>query len=46
VLKDVNYVHMKVYRHDITQWRDEAFHVEGELATTLKDVLKEEKDIC
>lgn len=46
VLEDVNYVRMKVYIHDITQWKDEAFRVKGELAKTLEDVLKEEKDIC
>lgn len=46
VLEDVNYVRMKVYIHDITQWKDEAFRVKEELAKTLEDVLKEEKDIC
>jgi hypothetical protein len=28
------------------KWKDEAFHVKEELAKTLEDVLKEEKDIC
>jgi hypothetical protein len=37
---------MKVYIHEITQWKDEAFHVKEELAKTLEDVLKEENDIC
>lgn len=46
MLEDVNYVRMKVYIHDITQWKDEAFRVKEELAKTLEDVLKEEKDIC
>lgn len=41
VLKDVNYVHMIVYIHEITQWRDEAFRVKEELAKTVEDALKE-----
>ncbi len=46
MLKDVNYVCMKVYIHEIMQWRDEAFRVKEELAKTLEDVLKGERDIC